>query len=102
MMAEASLFVELKSIEKLTKWATVPLTVMYEDEPEGDYEDLEDLGDIDIDDKKKEEEENLYEEGMYEESTEEEEEEEDEDDDFEPFADYDDDEAEVSEEGEEF
>ena len=100
-MGEAVIQVELKSIEMLTKWASVPLIVMYEDDAEGDYEDLEDLGDIDIDDKKKEEEENLYEEGMYEEDAEEEVDEE-EDEDYEPFADYDDDEAEVTEESEEF
>ena len=93
--------VGLKSIQELTKWGGLPLTFMYEDEPEGDYEDLEDLGDIDLDGKKKEEEENLYEEGMYEE--EEESEEEVEDEDYEPFADYDDDEAEVvGDEGDEF
>lgn len=99
-MVKAGVQLELKSIEMLTKWVNVPLTKMYEDDAEGEYEDLDDLGDIDIDDKKKEEEENLYEEGMYEEDSEEEEE--DEDEDYEPFADYDDDEAEVSEEGEDF
>jgi|GEM_PF-5207133 len=102
MMVKDKIKGDMMSIEMLTKWATVPLTKMYEDDVEGDYEDLDDLGDIDIDDNKKEEDENLYEEGMYDEDAEDEDEEDEEDEDFEPFADYDDDEAEVSEDGEDF
>ena len=88
MACKNSLNVKLKSIEELTKWGGMPLVFMFEEEAEPEYEDIEDYEDIDLDGKKAEEEENLYEEGMYEDG---EEEVEEEDDDFEPFADYDDD-----------
>ena len=87
--------INLKSIQQLTRWGGANLTSMYEEEGEGDYDDLEGYEEIDLDGKKEDEEENLFEDGMYES-----EEEEDEDDEEEPFADYGDDDA-VSDEGDE-
>lgn len=88
--------IKLKSIEELTKWGGSRVVFMFEEEVEPEYEDIDDYEEIDLDGKKAEEEENLYEEGMYEDG----EEEAEEDDDYEPFADYDDDDDAVVEQGE--
>lgn len=96
MASVESVKTRLKSIEELTKWGGSNVIFMFEEDAEPEYEDIEDYEEIDLDGKKAEEEENLFEEGMYEDG----EEEAEEDDDYEPFADYDDDDDAVEEQSE--